>query len=163
MRTLLPLLIILEICLLGCDDSNHHGNKLSSACSNCLPKIADDTLFYYGITRYSDNTDNFDTVYNDTILIYAISTDSIGYAMKQLKYKELEFLDTANEDITIVPITDAFVANRQGVYQQIFDASEISSKTQLTFINDSLHFRDEISRPTENKNEIRLFRGIAPR
>ena len=124
-----------------------------------LPTSIRDTFLFCGSTKYSNTTDNFDTVYMDSISIYMITPDSFQYTINQIKYKELEFLDSAEVDLTKVKIVEGFVVKDSNTYSRTFFVEDVTGTTTIAFTKDSLSYFDFIDWGSRDMKENRIFKG----
>lgn len=154
------------ICVLllffSCNDNKKEERKIhndlhfSTSSYNPIyyPKINGDSFLYIGTVEYSSTLDHFDTLYQDTIVIYRLHGDSFAYKLKEVKYKWL----TSRIDLSFLKDTLNINAKTND-YQYNFLGQYVTNKVTFIFQgNDSLYFQDNFESITDKIKEKHTFK-----
>jgi len=162
--------LIVSILLVSCHDNHVRDSSTddlafvyesSHSGGSYFPVSPNDSMVYIGQTHYHKSPDNFDTTYNDTIIISKPYDNYFFYQTKQLKYKWLQPLPGQSlPDIMISSIQDSFAINSENTYENEFGDNVSRSKVRIIFRDtDSLYFQDEEGDLVDKVIDKHTFRG----
>jgi hypothetical protein len=143
------------------DDLEFTFDKISTDTPLLYQHQTGDSLVYVGQTHYHKTTDDFDTLYLDTIVIHKYIDNAFTFTIKEIKYKWLQPLPgQVLSDIMIWPFRDTFKLINENYSVKYIGNKENNWKISVILRgSDSIDIQDDENSDNRKILAIHTFRG----